>query len=460
MTTESTIHRGATGLAAIALLLGVIGGWGHGSLRFASAQTDTTAPTIVSVAITSNPDEDDADLGAYIVGRSGGSIVQSTSWASGVYRIGDDVQVTVTFSETVTVTGSPQLGLVVGSNNRSATYESLDGRAVIFSYTVAEGDEDSDGISINADNLTLNAGSIKDMADNAADLTHDALAAQDGHKVDGIRPRLRVTASERLKIIPSSGGTDGAYSTGEELIVRMVFTEAGVRASVTGPPRITLNFDDGETRIAEWDASLNNGQQPNARFFSYAVQTGDLDSDGPTINASSIDLAGGTIRDAAGNDAVLTHSAVAADSSFIVDAVPPTVSSIAITSDPGNDDTYGTGDTIEVTVTFSENMSIPSSITCSADVVHCNAELELNVGGTARTAGYQRHTGANVVFSYTVQAGDADANGVSIGANKVTGQQIRDSTGKFGYGVNDADLRHNAVADDAAHKVSTDIGGL
>jgi hypothetical protein len=82
------------------------------------AQTDTTAPTVSSVAITSDPDENDADLGAYIVGRSGGSIVQSTNWASGVYRIGDDVQVTVTFSENVTVTGSPQLELVIGSNNR------------------------------------------------------------------------------------------------------------------------------------------------------------------------------------------------------------------------------------------------------------------------------------------------------------------------------------------------------
>ena len=55
---------------------------------------------------------------------------------------------------------------------------------------------------------------------------------------------------------------------------------------------------------------------------------------------------------------------------FIVDAVAPTVSSIDITSDPGDDDTYGTGDKIEVTVTFSENMSLPISISCSPEVVH------------------------------------------------------------------------------------------
>ena len=419
--------------------------------------TDTTAPTIASVAITSDPDENDADLGAYIVGRSGGSITQSTNWVSGVYRIGDHVRVTVTFSEDVTVTGSPQLELAIGSNNRTAEYEGTDGSAAVFSYTVAEGDSDDNGIAINANKLTLNGGSIKDAANNDADLSHNSLAAQAGHEVDGVRPRLKLTASDRLKFGASSGGSDGAYTTGEELVIRVEFTEGGVRGSVTGPPGVTLNFDGGGTRVAMWDPSLifNPTQYPLVGFFSYVVQEGDLDSDGPTINANAIDLAGGFIRDAAGNDAILTHSAVAADSSFIVDAVAPTVSSIAITSDPGDDDTYGTGDKIEVTVTFSENMSIPTSITCSSDVVHCKAELELDIGGTAKTADYQSHDGAEVVYAYTVQAGDTDDNGIAIGGNKLTGQRIMDATGKFGYAINDADLSHDALADDAGHKVGT-----
>ena len=248
-----------------------------------------------------------------------------------------------------------------------------------------------------------------------------------------------------------------AYTTGEELIIRVAFTEGGVRGSVTGPPGVTLNFDGGETRVAKWDPSLifNPTQYPLVRFFSYLVQEGDLASDGPTISANAINLAGGFIRDAAGNDAVLTHAAVAAGSIFIVDAVAPTVSSIDITSDPGDDDTYWTGDKIEVTVTFSENMSLPISISCSPEVVHCEAELELDIGGTARTADYQSHDGAEVVYAYTVQAWDTDDNGISIGANKLTGQQIKDAAGRFGFGINDADLSHDAVADDAGHKVAT-----
>ena len=459
----STITRTRLGLV-LALAVGVLTvTFGLDGPLAVSAQTDTTAPTISSVAFTSDPDENDADLGAYIVGRSGGSIVQSTSWASGVYRIGDDVKVTVTFSESVTVTGSPQLELAIDSSNRPAAYESAEGSAVVFSYKVAEGNWDNDGIAINADELTLNGGSIKDAANNDADLSHNALATQDGHTVDGVRPKLMLTAADRLKFMSSSGGTDGAYTTDEELIIRVAFTEGGVRGSVTGPPGVTLNFD-GLTRVAEWDPSLifDPTGYPKVRFFSYGVQEGDLDSDGPTISANAIKLSGGFIRDAAGNDATLTHAAVSADTRFIVDAVAPTVSSIAITSDPGDDDTYGTGDKIEVTVTFSENMSIPTSITCSRDVVHCRAELELDIGGIAKTADYQSHDGAEVVYAYTVQAGDTDDNGIAIGANKLTGQRIMDATGKFGYGINDADLSHDAVADDSGHMVSApnQIGGL
>ena len=435
-----------------AALLGEVSVFGLYGPAPAFAQTDTTAPTISSVAITSDADENDADLGAYIVGRSGGSIVQSTSWASGVYRIGDDVEMTVTFSENVTVTGSPQLELIVGPNNRTAQYDSTSDDKVVFSYTVAEGHWDTDGIAIAASKLTLNGGSIEDSANNNAELSHNALASQSGHKVDGVRPRVKLTTGDKLAFLASSGASDGAYTTDEELIVRAKFSEDPVRGSVAGPPRVTMNFDGG-TRVAKWDPSLHFGSNRDLGFFSYVIQKGDIASAGPTINANAIGLAGGFIRDAAGNDAILTHAAVGASTTFKVDAVAPTISSIAITSDPGDDDTYQAGDTVEVTITFSENMSIPTSITCSPDVVHCKAELELDIGGVAKKATYKSLQGTKVIFAYDVQSGDTDANGISIGINKVTGYAIRDAAGRDGAGINDADLSHDAVTDNADHKV-------
>ena len=111
MTIGTITLRSTLAWALVAVvLIGIIGLFAFDGLPAVSAQADTTAPTISSVAITSDPDENDADLGAY----STGLYSQSSNWASGVYRIGDDVQVTVTFNEDVAVTGSPQLELAIG----------------------------------------------------------------------------------------------------------------------------------------------------------------------------------------------------------------------------------------------------------------------------------------------------------------------------------------------------------
>ena len=54
---------------------------------------------------------------------------------------------------------------------------------MVYSYTVAVGDADADGISIVANKLTLNGGTMNDAHGNAATLTHDAVDANTGHLV-------------------------------------------------------------------------------------------------------------------------------------------------------------------------------------------------------------------------------------------------------------------------------------
>ena len=126
---------------------------------------DTTAPKVSSLDITSNPGSDET------------------------YAMEDEIEVTVTFSETVKVTGTPRLTLRVGNRNRTAGYESgTDTEALVFAYEVADGDEDTNGVSVRANQLRLNGGTIKDEAENAAELDHEAVAPQAGHKVDGVRP--------------------------------------------------------------------------------------------------------------------------------------------------------------------------------------------------------------------------------------------------------------------------------
>ena len=95
---------------------------------------DTTAPTVTGVALASYPE------------------------ANGTYMLGDTIEVTVTFDEPVRVTGTPQLLLRVGNHDRTARYHHGMGQALLFAYTVVEDDADNDGVSIAANQLSLNGG--------------------------------------------------------------------------------------------------------------------------------------------------------------------------------------------------------------------------------------------------------------------------------------------------------------
>ena len=139
--------------------------WGWSSEAVTNETPDTTSPTVSKVEISSDPGSDRT------------------------YVAEDEIQVTVTFSETVEVEGTPRLRLRVGSRTRTADYlRGADSAALVFGYDVAEGDEDTDGVSIEAGRIALNGGTIKDEADNNAVRLHGAVAPQAGHKVDGVRP--------------------------------------------------------------------------------------------------------------------------------------------------------------------------------------------------------------------------------------------------------------------------------
>ena len=366
---------------------------------------------------------------------------------------------TVTFSENVTVTGTPRLELYIGGPGKTAAYESVVGSTVVFSYTVAERDWDNDGIAISSNRLTLNGGSIKDAADNDADLSHVALSAQEDHKVDGIPPRV----SGFYTLTTNRYTFDGAYTIGDIIYVGVSWSGNGV--SVTGNPQLTLDFN-GTSKTSNYvDGWLGS-------FSEYTVEEGDsAPDDGVAIPANAISLNGGAIKDRAGNDAVLTHPAFAADTLYStqyslripVDGIRPTVTSVEIVSDPGDADTYGAGDVIKVLVTFSEN--IVTFVTWPEDVDgEVRPTIELNIGGEARIADYYSRSGTTVTFAYTVQSGDTDDDGISIEANKVWAGPvtpgldlylIRDlpSPGDWFAGNYAHDVSHDAIADDSGHKV-------
>lgn len=98
----------------------------------------------------------------------------SSPLANGTYTVGQVIPVTVTFSEPVTVTGTPQLTLSTGSPTTTAVdYTSGSGSTVLtFDYTVAAGNSSADLAYASTSSLANNGGStIRDAMTNDATLT-------------------------------------------------------------------------------------------------------------------------------------------------------------------------------------------------------------------------------------------------------------------------------------------------
>ena len=321
---------------------------------------DTTAPAVSRVEITSRPER------------------------NATYAAGKEIAVTVTFSETVVVTGTPRLNLNVGGINRPAAYRSGTGAAAVFIYMVADGESDTDGVSIEANSLTLNGGRIRDGANNNALLTHDGLAADAGHKVDGIKPALAANG--------------GAVVNGATLT--LTYGEALDVSSTPLALAFTVNIESTERRVSRVAVS------GSAVTLTLDPEVGVGQTVGLTYRVPGANL----IQDTVGNAArAITNRTVENNTR---DTTAPSVSAVAITSDPGPDGIYAEEDVIEITVTFSETVTV--------DTTNGTPSLALTVGRPRKPALYSpRSASVAQRFTYTVGDSDSDTDGVSIAAGRI-----------------------------------------
>ncbi len=95
--------------------------------------------------------------------------ISSVSATNGSYAPGSAINLVTSFSESITVTGTPRIPITIGSTTRYANFVSLsDSRTATFRYTVQvdANDIDTDGIAVISP-LELNSGSIADLATNS-----------------------------------------------------------------------------------------------------------------------------------------------------------------------------------------------------------------------------------------------------------------------------------------------------
>ena len=232
-----------------------------------------------------------------------GAAITSDAGADREYATGDEVRVAVTFSEAVTVSGSPQLALEIGSDTRQASYrveESTD-TVLVFGYTVTAADHDNDGIAITGGGLSGGAITKRDAVAVTANRAFHTVFGQPAHRVHSVPTVVSVD-------ITSTPRSEGAtYGLGETIEVTVTFSDPLVVDRTGGTPELALRLKITNNSQLDRTAAYLRTSGP-ALVFGYVVAAGD-EAIGIVVRQDTLATGGATIRNAlTGRDADLRYS--------------------------------------------------------------------------------------------------------------------------------------------------------
>ena len=227
------------------------------------------------------------------------------------YGLSEIVKIRVEFSEQVCGSGDLALSFQTGSGPtvvRNAEYCGCGGgisgikHYVYFCYQVDQGDRDGDGLAI-----ATNAISLRSYSGVVPNVEHEAVPSRANHRVDGSlsdeSPPSVGPGAPGIFGRPSAGDT---YRRGETIRIEVTFTKNVVVNTGGGLPTVGLEIG-GNVRRAQYAVEESESDR---LVFTYTVQAGDRDTDGEVwVPADSLILpAGSSIKDLAGNDALLSWS--------------------------------------------------------------------------------------------------------------------------------------------------------
>jgi len=123
-----------------------------------------------------------------------------------------------------------------------------------------------------------------------------------------------------VAITSATGAQNSTLNAGDVVSITATMSEATTVTTSGGTPQLALNI--GGTTVY---ANYASGSGTTALVFNYTILSGQTDLNGISIGTNSLSLNGGTLTDAAGNAATLTHSTVTDNASFLVDNSPQTI---------------------------------------------------------------------------------------------------------------------------------------
>ena len=198
---------------------------------------------------------------------------------------------------------------------------------------------------------------------------------------------------------------NGTYGVGSVITLTVAFNEVVL---VTGTPTLRL-----ETGTIDRNATYVSGSGTNTLTFAYTVQAGDASADLDFEASNALALNGGSIADAAGNQAILTLAApgaaasLAANKALVIETTPPVLASAVVD-----------GSQLVLTYTDANDLNATQVAATSAFAVvsggSANAVTGVVVNATAKTVTLTLAsavtTGQAVTVAYTDPTVGNDAN--------------------------------------------------
>ncbi len=359
---------------------------------------DTTAPRIIANTLEQNPLENDDTARMSktwnwsCVDRDGvnctyrykidetAPTISNVSVPSRTYAGGDRIDFTVTFSEAVTVEGTPRIPLILDGGGTSQTkyaeYTSGTGtNSLVFRYEVGQTDLDTNGIGMQS-SIDLNSGSLEDSSSNAVSpLTFTLPTNLSDVLVSRGVPNVVLSLTELS--VEENGGT-GTYQ---------------IRLNSEPTSAVTLALGSADSSVATVSPGILSFSTDNWSSPQTVTVTGVNDS-------IDNDAGGGSLR-----TVNITHTVTSSDTDYNNFSVSPVeitsndnddIGSIRLTVNPSSIDEHDSGssrsianntETIVVIASFHGSTSggSPNSRVRLSGPLTISASLE---AGTAQTGDF------------------------------------------------------------------------
>ncbi|HYD59144.1 MAG TPA: DUF4347 domain-containing protein [Noviherbaspirillum sp.] len=402
------------GLGLSATTIASVGATSTSTVAIISA-TDSQA---ITYSLAAGNGTNDADNGSFTI--SGTSLkVGGASLSAGTYKIylaaTDAAGNVANQAFTLTIVDAPSISSIVRTGGASATVNTS---ASSLSYTVTFSESVT---GVDASDFTLTAtgtasGSIASVTGSGTtytvavdslagdgtlrlDLRSSGTGIQNGSSVaiaSGYTSGSTYTLDHTAPTAPSTpnmtSGTDTGTSNSDDITSNTTPTFTGTAESGS---TVTLYDTDGTTVLGTATATGGN----------WSITSSALSSGNHTVTAKATDAAGNV-------------SSASSGLAVTVDSNAPTVTSVSV---PANG-AYSAGQVLSFTVNTSEAVTVDTS--------GGTPRIALVIGSSTVYANYASGSGSNaLVFTYTVQSGDTDVNGITVSALSTNGGTLRDAAG-------------------------------